>query len=48
VTNRDTVDGYIEALLEAHTEGLHDDVPEQSCPDCQDEVKSERSEPDDF
>jgi len=37
LSDRETVDGYIGALLEAHTEGLHDDAPQQSCPDCQEE-----------
>ncbi len=41
MTERDTVDGYIEALLEAHTEGLHNDAVSQSCPVCQEEQQAD-------
>ncbi len=41
MTDRDKVDGYIEALLEAHTEGLHNDAVSQSCPVCQEEQQAD-------
>ena len=37
----DTVNGLIDALCEAHTEGLHEDAPQRSCPVCQEDEEEE-------
>jgi hypothetical protein len=41
--DRDTIDGLIEALCEAHNEGLHEDAAQQSCPICQEDDEEEEA-----